>query len=83
MPDEAVQLDEFDPRFGAGGVEQAQLHPFGDFTEQCEVRARPVVRRTQRIGGARTKQHVPPSVVGRMEMKAYVERVSGPEGNKT
>jgi hypothetical protein len=48
----------------AGVVEEAQFHPLGDLTEEREVRPRPVVAGTQRIGTARphlAHHQTPPS----------------------
>ncbi len=50
MPDEAVDLGQGDPPFGAVGVEQAQFDPVGDLGEDREVGAEAVVGGTQRIG---------------------------------
>ena len=50
MPDEAVDLGQGDAVLGTVGVEQAQLHPLGNFAKHGEVGARTVIGRAQGVG---------------------------------
>ncbi len=57
VPHVRVDLMQLDSLFGAGGVEQAQLHLRRDLGEQREVCAGPVVGRAQRVSLARPDLH--------------------------
>ncbi len=66
MPDEPVDLGQRDAGLRPVRVEQAQLDTFGDLTEQCEIRPRPVVRRAQGVGTSRPDFHVTPKCKRRL-----------------
>src|SRR6266566_2733375 len=60
VPDEAVNLCEFDPRLVILSIEQAQFHLLGCLGEQGKVGARPVPGSAKRIRGAWPDAHPSP-----------------------
>ena len=59
VPDVTVDLGESDPRFFPGCIEQAEVHPVGDFREESKISAPFLPCSAKRIWGPWPDAHLP------------------------